>query len=235
MSDFEWPEAIPFRVQFYLQPYTSRSQSPWTRATKIYGLSQPIWVARLTVRTGYNGEDGVSAWGGVMDAFLADMEGGANRVALWDFRRPFPVGLRRYYRQFAGIRYPFLNGEEFSMGERFIIPSEAEPTNEAAEAGATQMTFVGLKPGERVFQTGDYVGGDGRPHIILAPGATVGDDGKATIAFKPPLVADVEAGAAKTMQPPGWFRLVSDDAGANETDVGEMTTYTLDFTEDPWW
>lgn len=232
LPDVPFPaEARPYRVMFYLQPYNSRSQSPWTRATKTLSLSKPLWVARLTFRTGYDGDDGVDAWGGVMDAWVAELEGGAKTTELWDFRRPYPPGLRRYYRQFAGARYPFANGEEFSLGERFIIPAESEPVNETALRGATEMAFVGFKANEPVFLPGDMIGGDGRPHIVLRPGAVADGDGRAVVRFTPPLDFDVLAGMAVTMQPPGRFQLVSDDAGANETTVGELTEYALDFIE----
>lgn len=232
LPDVPFPaEARPYRVMFYLQPYNSRSQSPWTRATKTLSLSKPLWVARLTFRTGYDGYEGVDAWGGVMDAWVAELEGGAKTTELWDFRRPYPPGLRHYYRQFAAKRYPFANGEEFTLGERFIIPGEAEPLNEAALRGATVMAFVGLKPNEPAFIPGDMIGGDGRPHIVLRPGAVADANGRAVVRFTPPLDFDVPAGGAITMQAPGRFQLASDDAGANETTVGELTEYALDFIE----
>lgn len=232
LADVPFPaEAAPYRVMFYLQPYNSRSRSPWTRRQKTLSLSKPLWIARLTFRTGYDGDEGVAAWGGVMDAWLAELEGGAKTTELWDFRRPYPPGLRRYYRQFAGQRFPFAGGEEFMTGERFVIPAESEPSNEAAARGASEMAFVGFKPGERVFIDGDYIGGDGRPHIVLRPGAVADANGRAVVRFAPPLDYDVPAGRAITMQPPGRFQLVSDDAGANETAVGELTEYTIDFIE----
>lgn len=233
MADMDWPAGLaPYRVMFYLQPHIGGSESPLTRVRKVYGLSSPRWIARMSFRAGYDGETGIGAWGGQLDALIAEMEGGLNRVRLWDFRRPYPVGLRRYYRQFAGMRYPFAGCEEFTLGERFVIPSEAEPTNEPAPAGATTMTFVGFVPGERAFQAGDYIGGDGRVHIVSLAGGTADADGRVTVAFKPPLQASVAAGAAVTMQPTSLFRLTSEDAGQNETDVGEATEYTLDFAED---
>ncbi len=232
LPDVPFPaDARPYRAMMYLQPYNSRSQSPWTRRTKTLSLSRPLWVARLTFRTGYDGDEGVDAWGGVMDAWIAEQEGGARTTELWDFRRPYPPGLRRYYRQFAGQRFPFAGGETFSMGERFVIPAEAEPTNEPAVRGATEMAFVGFRPGERVFIDGDMIGGDGRPHIVLRPGGVADANGRAVVRFAPPLDFDVPAGAAVTMQPPGRFQLVTDDAGANETTVGDLTEYTLDFIE----
>lgn len=233
MADLVWPEGLyPYKVSFYLQPHVGGQESPLTRTRKVYGLSAPRWLARLTFRTGYDGDDGVEAWGGLLDALIAEMEGGLNRIGLWDFRRPYPAGLARYYRQFAGSLYPFSGGETFTLGERFILPARAEPLNLVAPRGATVMTFVGLRPGERVFQAGDYVGGDGRTHIVLDRVVIADGEGRATVRFKPPLQRAVGAGSAVTMQPPSPFRLVGDDAGSNETEVGQPTEYTLEFAED---
>ena len=233
LPDVPFPtNARPYRAMFYLQPYNSRSQSPWTRAVKTLSLSKPLWVARVTFRTGYDGYEGADAWGGEMDAWIAEQEGGAKTTELWDFRRPYPPGLRRYYSQFSGARYPFANGEEFSMGERFVVPAESEPRNEPAKRGATEMAFEGFLPNEPVFLPGDMIGGDGRPHIILRPAFADGN-GRAVVRFIPPLDFDVPAGSAITVQPPGRYQLVSDDAGANETSVGELTEYSLDFVEVP--
>lgn len=232
MVDLVWPEGLaPYRVMHYLQPHVGGAESPITRTRKVYGLSAPRWISRMTFRAGYDGHDGVDAWGGLLDALIMEMQGGLNPIALWDFRRPYPAGLRRYYSQFAGVRYPFSGGEEFTLGERFIIPAEAEPMNEAASAGATAMAFAGFKPGERVFLPGDYIGGDGRQHMVQRPGAIADANGRAVVTIYPPLWADVAAGAAVTMQPTSLFQLVADDAGQNETNVGDATEYTLDFIE----
>lgn len=232
MVDLVWPDGLaPYRVMHYLQPHVGGAESPITRTRKVYGLSAPRWINRMTFRTGYDGVDGVGAWGGLLDALIMEMQGGLNPIALWDFRRPYPVGLRRYYGQFAGKRYPFAGGEEFTLGERFVIPGNAEPLNEAAAAGATTMTFSGFQPGERVFLPGDYIGGDGRQHMVQRPGAIADGDGRAVVTIYPPLWSDVPAGAAVTMQPTSLFQLVSEDAGQNETDVGDATEYTLDFIE----
>lgn len=232
MVDLVWPDDLaPYRVMHYLQPHVGGAESPITRTRKVYGLSAPRWISRMTFRTGYDGEDGIDAWGGLLDALIMEMQGGLNPIALWDFRRPYPPGLRRYYRQFAGLRYPFSGEEDFTLGERFIIPVDAEPTNEAAAAGSTTIAFGGFKPGERVFLPGDYVGGDGRQHMIQRPSAVADADGRAVVTIYPPLWADVPAGAAVTMQPTSLFQLASEDAGQNETTVGGLTEYTLDFIE----
>lgn len=232
MADLTWPDDLsPFRFTFYLQPHVGGTESPITRTRKTYGLSAPRWICRMSLKGGWDGFDGHEATGPRLDAFIAEMEGGLNTVALWDFRRPFPIGLKNYYNRFTGERYTFGAGETFEMGERFIIPAEAEPTNLAAAAGATQMTFFGFEPGQRVFNRGDYVGGDGRAHIVLAD-VTSDAQGEAAVTFKPPLATALAAGTAKTMQPTSKFQLVGEDAGQNDSEVGAAVVYELEFIED---
>lgn len=201
MTDYLWPEDLaPFGQSFYLQPHRGGTESPFNRQTKVYLLSAPRWVARMSFRGGYDGTVGAAAFGPRLDAQIARLEGGANRTGLYDFRR----------NSFRGIT--------------------AVGSNLAAVAGASSITLTGMVPGE-IVRAGDYIGGDERPHIIVED-ATVGADGRVLVSFKPPLAADVDGGEATLGYGRGWFRLNSDDAGQNPTEVGGLSSYDLEFTED---
>lgn len=230
--DLQWPsDLLPASASFYLRPHVGGSASPLTRTRKVYGLSAPMWVCRLTFKAAWGGGEGPAARGARLDALIAEMEGGINRILLWDFRRPYPAGLRRYYSQFTEL-YTFGGGETFRMGERFAIPAFAEPLNETALAGATMMTWAGFLPGEKVFNIGDYFGGDGRPHMFMHDGVADGD-GRVVMRFRPALTATLLAGQAITMQPPGRFQLMNEDAGASEAFARQpQSTYSLEFEED---
>lgn len=92
MTDYTWPEDIvPYAQSFYLQPHTGGTESPFSRVTKVYGLSAPRWVCKIALRA----PDSADTWGGPfatwgeqIDAFLAQLKGRQNRVWLFDFRRP---------------------------------------------------------------------------------------------------------------------------------------------------
>ncbi|MDB5733218.1 MAG: hypothetical protein JWQ03_3113 [Variovorax sp.] len=209
MADFEWPvDLVPYRVAFYLQPHVGGQESPITRTRKVYGLSAPRWLARLTFRAGDDGVRGQSAFAPRLDALIADLEGGLNRIAFWDFRRPRPRGDQR----------------EQAVGSI---------TNGATLEGATTMAWTGHVAHTAAWMPGDYFGGDGRVHMVtgLTPYRTDGT-GAVTISFKPPLATDIGEGAAIRIRPTSLFQLVSEDAGQNDTAVGEDTEYTLDFVED---
>lgn len=207
MADYDWPaDIVPFGVTFYLQPHTGGSESPFSRATKVYALSAPRWVCRLSVRGGDSvrwGSSGSALWGQRMDAFLAKLKGRQNRVRLWDFRRP-------------------------NMATTDWAKNRS---NLAAAVGDTIITITNLSPYSRVY-AGDYIGGDGRPHIILDD-VDADASGNATVTFEPPLKTALAVGAmTHGSGASGLFRLVSDDAGANPSEVGQLTQYDLDFVED---
>lgn len=212
MTDYVWPDdLVPYAMSFYLQPHTGGSESPFNRVTKVYGLSAPRWVCRLAVKGGESvkwGEKGVAVWGQRMDALISKLKGRQNRIEIYDFRR-------------ADMSSPHW-------------PRAA--SNSAAALGATTMTITGLSPGAKIYN-GDYIGGDGRPHIISD--GTFGflhvaanSSGEAIVTFEPPLQAAVGVGEAVFGNPTGLFRLASDDVGENSTEVDQLTNYVLDFVED---
>jgi hypothetical protein len=198
MTDYTWPDDLqPYAVEFYLQPYTGGTQSPFNRKTKVYGISAPQWVCRLRFR----GADSADRWGGPkndwgerLDAFLAKVEGRTNRIVLWDFRRPG--------------RPPLFS-------------------NAAVTAGANSITLTGASTTE--IRIGEYIGGDGRPHIITDLDVS-GSNMIATV--KPAFQADIAVGAATFEKVSGYFRLTSDDAGQNGSSVGDLADYSLDLIED---
>lgn len=198
MADYDWPaDIVPFQQTFYLQPHTGGTESPFTRQTKVYGLSAPRWVARITLRAPDSADrwgSNYAEWGERIDAFLASLEGRLNRVSLYDFRRP---------------------GRAPGFG------------NAAATAGTDTITLTGASTAD--IRVGEYVGGDGRPHIITGLEVS-GSDLIATV--KPHFEADIAEDAATFERVSGLFRLTSDDAGANPSSVGELTGYDLNFVED---
>jgi hypothetical protein len=219
--DIPWPaDLAPYRVMFYLQPHVGGSESPFTRTTKKYGLSAPRWVARMTFRGGYDGIPHLYEAGGFgprLDSLIADLDGGLNIAVFHDYRRPHPA------RPIAAVQ---------------------ALTFDAAAIGAASVKVRGFAPNSIAFSAGDYIGGDGRPHItslantvaaggiVTGAGAIMADaTGAAIIGVRPHISAPIVAGAFPAWPVTGRFELVSEDAGQNETDVGDLTEYTLDFTE----
>lgn len=212
MADFAWPpELLPGKVVFYLRPHTSRATSPLTNVSKVYGLTAPMWMAKLTFSASWRGGRGSLGRGAALDAFIAQLEGGANRVSLWDFRRP-----------------------RAARGQRLAKLGVAL-TNVGAAVGDTTMGVAGFLPGSLAFGVGDYVGGDQRPHIVTAA-AYAGADGVAQVSFLPALVAPIVASTPAVVERASALcRLVSDDAGANDSGANGQAAYQIDLAEDVWW
>ncbi|HEX8382456.1 MAG TPA: hypothetical protein VF592_03675 [Sphingomonas sp.] len=221
MADIAWPDdLVPYRVAFHLQPHVGGQESPVTRTRKTYGLSAPRWLARLTFRGGYGGEVRRGEQGGYgarLDSLIADLHGGLNIAVFHDWRRPKPVG---------------------PVDRATALRSAGAPK------GATSMIVTGFAPGGRALGIGDYIGGDGRPHLVsmaatlAAGGAFAGAGtiladatGAALVGFNPPLSADIPANTVLTWPVTGRFELMNEDAGQNETEVGSLSEYALDFVE----
>lgn len=222
MADLTWPADLkPRGVSFYLQPHVGGTESPISRVRKVYGLSAPRWIARYRFRGGYAGAPSrgdAAGFGPRLDSLIADLEGGLTRVRLWDFRRPRP-------RNFTATAAPL--------------------TFLAATKGAQFVVIAGFTAGAATLGAGEYIGGDGRPHIVslkhtLAAGGIVAGagtiladaNGRATIGINPPLSADIAAGTPVVWPVTGRFQLVSEDAGDNDVEPGKAVEYTLDFVED---
>lgn len=222
MVDLTWPaDLMPYKVAFYLQAHVGGSESPQSRVKKTYELSAPRWVARLSFRAGYEGAPVLGdpdGFGARLDGLIADLRGGAVKAIFHDFRRPAPLRPRAVM---------------------------AALTLDAAPRGATFVVLRGLSPGSVAASVGDYLGGDGRPHLVsiaatIAAGGIVSGagsvmvpaDGAARIGINPPLSSAIAAGTLLPSLASGRFQLVGDDAGQNETEVGQPTEYVLDFVED---
>lgn len=202
MTDYTWPDdLVPYAQTFYLQPHTGGSESPFSRQSKIYGLSAPRWICGMSFRGGYDGERGLLAVGPRLDGLIAKLKGRQNRISIYDFRRPL-----------------MRSGWTTGVG------------NVAASLGDTTITLTGLQPGAKA-RAGRYIGGDGRPHIVVDD-AIADDSGEAIVTFEPPLIDDIAEDTAIFGKTPGMFRLVNDDAGDNGVSVGDLVNMTLSFVED---
>lgn len=232
MTDYSWPtDLAPFAQAYWLQPHVGRSESPFTRQMKTYGLSAPRWVTRMSFRGGYAGATAEAAFGGRIDALLVKLAGGVHRALIYDFRRPTNSGPGRSLIDMDGLTFPFAGGEHFSLGEMWEIDWSTEPQSLAAAAGATSITFDGFEPQAIIFKAGDYVGGDGRAHLILDD-ATADVTGRVTVSFQPPLGGAIAAGAGIYERVTSPFRLVSDAAGANPAEAGEAVALDFELIED---
>ncbi|MEO7470402.1 MAG: hypothetical protein ABIV36_25655 [Sphingobium limneticum] len=225
MDEINWPAGLsPYKVMFYLQPHIGGQESPLTRTRKTYGLSAPRWIARLTFRAGHGYDDGGMSdrfgpraddamfFAARLDALIAQLKGGLQIVRFHDFRRPRP-------QSYLTMHSPVMTINAASAGDNSIV--------------------INREPGAVGPSIGDYIGGDGRPHLVtdVSPRlgsmmSKAGPDGKITLTFEPPLSADIEQDAELEIERvTAPFELTSEDAGQNEGEIGAPIDYVLEFSE----
>ncbi len=98
-------------------------------------------------------------------------------------------------------------------------------TNEAISIGDTTVMVSGGVP-----KVGGYIGGDGRPHRIVAVTSAGGTSYQCEVV--PPFRDYVSAGGAEFERVTGRFMLTSDDAAASASGVSQPAVYELEFVED---
>jgi hypothetical protein len=232
----DWPvDLLPSVCTHHLRPHKAGSQSPLTRTRKTYYLSAPIWTMKLRFNSPYRGGPGMLSRGARLETMVHELDRGNDGklklARLWDFRRPYPAGLRHYYARFAGETVTFGGGETFDAGERFILGSEVEPVSLPAPAGAVTVTFFDFEPNQLAFMAGDFLGGDDRIHRVMKD-AISGPDGRCVVEFDPPLVRALSEGGVVTLRPRGLYQLMNDDGAAGEAQGrAAQASYGLDFEE----
>lgn len=229
----DWPvDLVPTSASgLRFDPHVGGSESPFTRTRKVYGLSKPRWRCSIGFTASRFDGAGAQRRGARLDAMVARLNGGLTLVRLWDWHRPYPLGLSDYYSQFAGDTWSFDGGETFGDGELFTIGSEAEPLNQAAAQGATSVIFEGFAgAGVTVFREGDYFGAIDRPRIVTADAVT-DEDGAALVSFAPALEAALGAGGTIVTRPTGVFQLENVDAGASASSRRQRASWQFDFVE----
>jgi len=234
MADYVWPDDLqPYAMSFYLQHHTTVFESPFTRQQQVLGRSASRWVARLSFRGGAGGQirsqhnDGAR-----IEALLAQIKGPQKTVSLYDFRRPERGGEYATFDDYAETipETFFSDGTDFDDETGFIVTPTGAPSNGMVSAGSRSVTLTGYWPGTSPNKIGDYIGvGDGTPHIITSV-EPADSNGRLVVSFERPARVTYY-GAVSFSKVPGTFRLVSDDASENPTDVDGMASYELEFIE----
>lgn len=234
MADFTWPDdLVPHAMSFYHQHNTIVHESPFTRQQQVLGRSAPRWICKMSFRGGAGGVTRSHEVGAKIEALLLQIKGPQKTVAIYDFRRSGRGAPQLAFDDYAAtIAESFFDdGTGFDDDTGFVVTPVGAPSNSAISAGSTQIALSGIWPGTRPNLVGDYVDvGDGRPHMITdVPAADI--DGNLVLTFAPPAAAAAAASAVSFEKVRGTFRLTSDDAGQNPTDVSGMANFELDFIE----
>jgi len=221
MTVHAWPADLgPSSISFFLEANTRVSTSPLSRITQVLSSPGARWVCRMEHARRS------PEWSARLDAFLAQLDGAAARVALFDFRRPLPRGTAGT----PGATTLFTDGFGFTDGTGFTeYASEPELALAAATNDETIYT-TGWAVSETVLRAGDYIGLAGRLHMVLADVAS-DSGGNATLRLRPRLRGPASIGARVTfVRPTALFRLAENGVD-NRTEPGRFSTFALTFVE----
>ena len=93
MSDYTWPNVAAFtprRFQMMVMANTRTFASPYTQGLQVIDLLADYWAVSLDMAPGND-----PIVGGQIEAFFDRLKGAANRVVLWNLKRPSPLGTMR--------------------------------------------------------------------------------------------------------------------------------------------
>lgn len=216
-----WPlDLRPSAASFYIEHNALRMESPLSKAQQTLIRPGARWVCRLD----FNRRGTTLA--PALDALIAEMDGGAQIVELFDWRRPVPRGTAAT----GATSSEFTDTTTFTDGTGFTEYASTPELASAADRGAEVLYSTGWDASADVLLAGDYIGLNGRVYQVVRD-VTSDGSGDATLRIRPRLRAAVGAGARITfVRPTSPFRLAV-NAVENPTEPGPFSTYSLTFVE----
>ena len=212
-------------MSFWHESNAIVARSPLSMAQQVQLRGPGRWRARLTFE---NRNRAVSAQ---LDALLAELDGGAGEVLLFDFRRPAPRGSAAAYSGPAlSLAWPA--GLDWPAGLSWpsFTPLSPPQLAVAAARGAASVLTTGWIPGSTVLRAGDYVGLGSTLHIVTAD-VTANGDTEATIPLRPRLRGNLAAGTAVVTDRPTVRMRLTERGVENPTTPGPFSTYAIELEE----
>lgn len=201
MSTITWPtltRTAPRVMQFGLRSPTQVFESPLSGAVQ---TAEIPYSSRWTIRWTLEGLDEADA--ALVQAFLVQLRGRANRAALYHFGRPQPRG---------------------------TINTSGVTLNASASQGATSVALTGCGAGKTV-EAGDLFSVAGELKMATATATANGSGVISALSFEPPARAAWSSGAAVTLdKPTALFIAAGDDAGWSMRPY-RRTDHEFDFVE----
>lgn len=199
MTTFAFPTlSIPTfsTLDWWLDPNTQVFESPLDKSVQTLELPGSRW--RFSGVFNVLQEPDAA----LLEGFLAQLRGRANRFTMYNQSRPVPRGT-------VNLSGVLVNGNQ-----------AAGTTLNIKTAGAAKTLLIG-----------DYIGVNGEVKIVVA-NATADGSGNASVTFEPPLRAAVTDGmAVTTNQPTATFMLASPSDLRWSKMPPYLSTYTLEALE----
>lgn len=88
MTTYDWPASFrPDRFEMRVLHNTRVFTSPFSSTSQVLNYTGERWIVTVSLPLGND-----DAFGGAIEAYLDRLNGPANRIRLWNMKRPIPLG-----------------------------------------------------------------------------------------------------------------------------------------------
>jgi hypothetical protein len=193
--------AVPADFEFGLMSVTQTFRSPLSGAVQTLELPGARWYTRFRfppLRATAAVNDA-----GLLAAFLVKLRGQARRAALWNFKRPVPLG---------------------------TIQTSGVTLASGVAAEATTASFSGCGAAKTLL-AGDLFSIGGELKMATADFTADGSGEMAGITFEPPMRSAVAGGEAVTLDKPTALFILDNPQVTWRSSPGDVNDFELSFTE----
>ena len=196
-TTYDWPTAFGVnRFELRISHNTKAFISPFTSSSQVMNYTGERFIASIGMVPGNSVIRGAS-----VEAFLDRMSGPANRVRLWNMRRPQPVGT--------------LSGS---------------PTNISTIAVGARSAFIQTSAGLTLL-AGDHIGIANGQNVRIMADAVANGSGVMAIEFQPRARTEVAIGGAITWNRPTFDAMLKTDGAPITWRPGMYEETSLEFIE----
>jgi hypothetical protein len=183
---YAWPNFGVNRFEMRIAHNTRAFISPFSSSAQVLNYTGERWQTSISLVPGNR-----PLVGGAIEAFVDRLCGPANRVTLWNLRRPVPLGTLRDGSAISVVNgssaaVSVVNGSSAAVSVVGGTPVVASQIAAGANSGQIQ-TFVG-----RTVEAGDMLGLNGQLVRAMAAGTADGN-GLLSIEFQPRARAAIPA------------------------------------------
>lgn len=210
-TTYDWPASFGVNMFEMRVVHNTRAFiSPFTSTAQVLNYTGERWGVSLVLTPGNSVTDGAAR-----EAFIDRLSGQANRVRLWNLRRPLPLGTIRD----GGGSAQWKTATNTNATWQTSAPAAATwsyvgPTLYAAVAAGANLLPVARTPGTTI-KAGDHLGGGSQLFRAMTD-YTFDSSGQALVEVQPRVRTALSISATITCtKPTGDFMLKSDGPGTS--------------------
>jgi hypothetical protein len=225
-TTYDWPESFGVnKFEMRIQHNTRAFVSPFSSTSQVLNYTGERWIVSVGMVPGNS-----VAKGAAIEAFLDRLNGPANRVRMWNLRRPLPLGTIRD----GGGNAQWKTATNTNATWQTSAPaaatwSYAGPTLAAAMAIGSNVLPVARTPGTTIL-AGDHLGAGGQLFRAMDT-YTVDATGVALVEVQPRARTTIAAGAAITCTKPTAEFMAKTDGAPVPWRPGMYESTSLDLIE----